>query len=310
MQRLRFLPGRRTRVALALVGATLSAQAHDTWFETQQNLRSGTLLALGTGNQFPQMETGLVAESLAQAQCQMSDGSVAKLPALPAWLATTATAATAATAATTAATASIAPSPTPSPALQLLAPSGASSCFTQLKPFDIEITADKVALYLKEIQAPATLRARWADLQKRGLPWRERYVKHARILLAAGAAVPTVTGTASGTASGTPPGTPMGMDLHIEGPTRPLQAGDSFTVQVQRDGQALPHQAIELRSEASRYGFWRQSDAQGRLQFTVPLAGRWLLRGTDLRASERDGEWDSRFVTLTFEVTPSAPKAP
>jgi Domain of unknown function (DUF4198) len=291
MQRLRVLPGRRTSVALGLVCATLAVQAHDTWFETQQNLRSGTLLALGTGNQFPQMETGLVGESLAQAKCQMSDGSVAKLPALPAWLATTATAATAT------------PSPTPSSALQLLAPPAASSCFTQLKAFDIEITADKVALYLKEIQAPAPLRARWADLQKRGLPWRERYVKHARILLAANAGAPAATGTASGT--------PMGMDLHIEGPTRPLQAGDSFTVQVQRDGQALPHQAIELRSDSSRYGFWRQSDAQGRMQFTVPLAGRWLLRGTDLRAAvDRADAWDSRFVTLAFDVAPHAAAAP
>jgi uncharacterized GH25 family protein len=103
----------------------------------------------------------------------------------------------------------------------------------------------------------------------------------------------------------------MGMDLHIEGPTRPLRAGDTFTVQVQRDGQALPNQAIELRSEVSRYGFWRQSDAQGRLQFSVPLAGRWLLRGTDLRAAvDRADAWDSRFVTLAFDVAPRAPAAP
>jgi hypothetical protein len=35
----------------------------------------------------------------------------------------------------------------------------------------------------------------------------------------------------------------------------------------------------------------------------VPLAGRWILRGTDLRAcAERPGTWDSRFVTLAFGV--------
>jgi hypothetical protein len=296
MSRLHFLICRRTSLTLSLLGAALCAQAHDTWFEAEQTLRSGTLLALGTGSQFPTVETSLVNDSVAQAQCQLSDGSLAKLPSLP----------------SPPSTAAAKPSAnTPqSLALRLLAPPQASNCWAQLKPFDITITADKVAVYLKEIQAPAALRARWVDLQQRGLPWRERYVKHARILLA-GAVVNEVANEVAGTASkSSPVDAAMGMDLRIEGPARPLQAGDSFTVQVQRDGQALPNQAIELRSDNSRYGFWRQSDAQGRLQFTVPLAGRWLLRGTDLRAADREGEWDSRFVTLTFEVTPRTAKAP
>jgi hypothetical protein len=35
----------------------------------------------------------------------------------------------------------------------------------------------------------------------------------------------------------------------------------------------------------------------------APLPGRWLLRGTELRLSqERPDTWDSRFVTLAFDV--------
>jgi hypothetical protein len=35
----------------------------------------------------------------------------------------------------------------------------------------------------------------------------------------------------------------------------------------------------------------------------VPLAGHWLLRGTDLRLSDTvPDSWDSRFVTLAFSV--------
>ena len=38
---------------------------------------------------------------------------------------------------------------------------------------------------------------------------------------------------------------------------------------------------------------------------TVPLAAKWMLRGTDLRLSTSNPDfWDSRFVTLTFEVFP------
>jgi len=72
-----------------------------------------------------------------------------------------------------------------------------------------------------------------------------------------------------------------------------------------RDGQPLVGVPVELRSDLSPIGFWRQTDAEGRLQITVPLAARWLLRSVDLRpaASKPEG-WDSRFVTLAFDVLP------
>ena len=39
-----------------------------------------------------------------------------------------------------------------------------------------------------------------------------------------------------------------------------------------------------------------------------PLAGRWMLRGVDLRVSPRTtDEWVSRFVMLAFDVAPRVP---
>jgi hypothetical protein len=52
-------------------------------------------------------------------------------------------------------------------------------------------------------------------------------------------------------------------------------------------------------------GLWSQTDEQGRVTLQAPLAGRWILRGTDLALSaSRPDEWESRFATLAFEVAP------
>jgi hypothetical protein len=81
--------------------------------------------------------------------------------------------------------------------------------------------------------------------------------------------------------------------------------GDRLAFQVLRDGQPLADFAVELRSATVRFGQWGRTDADGRVEFKPPLPGRWLLRGVDLRVSATDPDaWDSRFVTLAFEVLP------
>jgi hypothetical protein len=70
-----------------------------------------------------------------------------------------------------------------------------------------------------------------------------------------------------------------------------------------RIGQPLPDLSVELRGDRIALGIWRKTDAEGRVRFPAPLAGRWVLRGTELRVSERDPDtWESRFVTLAFEI--------
>ena len=78
-----------------------------------------------------------------------------------------------------------------------------------------------------------------------------------------------------------------------------------------RDGRPLPGLAVALRHRAdttTSSGLWLRTDEQGRVPLHLHSAGKWLLRGIDIRPSPTVPEaWDSRFVTLAFEVaTPPA----
>lgn len=163
----------------------------------------------------------------------------------------------------------------------------AGSCWAQSTPFELTLDPAKIDLYLAEVRPDAALLQAWQAMQARGLPWVERYAKHARIVTNAAAAA-------------APSGMAMDVLLWSDGTPR---RGRPLTLQVLRDGQPLPHFAVELRNDRSHFGLWRRTDAQGRLAFTPPFAAAWLLRGVDLRLSDtRPGIWDSRFVTLAFDV--------
>ncbi len=257
----------RVLAAAALTGCALSAAAHDTWFEPLPPTRAGELrLALGTGDRFPAQEFAIDPKYLVRQGCSIDVGRPAG--ALRAQL-TTAT------------------------ALVLRAPVSARSCWAQLTPFQITLQADKVPIYLKEINASADLRATWADLQARSLPWQETYTKHARINL----------GDVSAQ-SAAPSG--MALDMLLQADPGPVRVRDKVVVQVLRDGRPLAGFNVELRSELSPLGLWHRTDADGRVTLQPPLPGRWMLRGTDLALSaSRPDEWESRFVTLAFEVAPA-----
>ncbi len=247
-------------LALTLALATHCAAAHDTWFERLPAEDGAVRLALGTGNRFPVQESGIGAQHLVHSGCRAAR------------LATT-----------------LRPLRDEATSLLLQAAPGMATCWAQSEPFEVTLAADKIALYLREIQAGPEQRAAWAAMQQRGLPWRERYAKHARIELGP----PTAQAV------------PMAMDLLIEHPG-PVRAGEPISVRVLRDGQPLAGLAVELVGEASAFGIWRRSDAQGRLQVPVPAAGRWLLRATELRLSDSMPDtWDSRFVTLAFDAGPA-----
>lgn len=255
-------------LAAALSGCALGAAAHDTWFEPMPPTRAGELrLALGTGDRFPAQETAIDPKYLARHGCNSSaPGPVGALRAQQ----ITAT------------------------ALVLRAPASARSCWAQLTPFHITLEADKVAVYLKEINASAELRATWAAQQARRLPWQETYTKHARINLGEVSAM-----------SSEPSG--MAMDMLLQAAPGPLRVRDKVVVQVLREGRPLPGFNVQWRSELSPVGIWKQTDEQGRVTLQPPLPGRWVLRGTDLALSaSRPDEWESRFVTLAFEVAPAA----
>lgn len=264
----------RNAAVLVMAHLALSANAHDTWFAIRAaNLPGTVVMALGTGNQFPVQEFAIDAGHLQERGCRQAGVSIAlkAIAKAPASLLLSAT------------TTGAAP----------------ATCWSQLIPFEIELAPDKVDLYLDEIKASTALRERWAAMQARGLPWRERYVKSARVEIAA-----SVDGTAPALPA-TP--APMTMDVLLTSGLQRSRTGDPLAIQVLRDGVPLPGFSIELRGTVPGTARWFRTDAQGRVSTRAPPPGRWVWRGTDLRPSASDPDtWDSCFVTLAFEVHAAA----
>jgi Domain of unknown function (DUF4198) len=254
-------------LALALLPGL--AAAHDTWFVPQPPTDRGELvLALGTGEMFPLLQTPVLPQQLAFGGCRgdnVNERSLRRVSETPNALLLR----------------------TPRP----VSPGVGLSCWVQLVPIDIEIDDAIVELYLKEANALPAVRERWASLKARGVRWRETYVKHARIELDGRGAAATAAQPVSG----------LGMDVRLETPERPLRVGQPLRFQVLRDGQPLAGLPVELRNDLSPIGLWRTTDAEGRITLALPLAARWILRGTDIRPAGAE-RWDSRFVTLAFEV--------
>jgi hypothetical protein len=261
--------------AAALAAALNTAHAHDTWFAPMPNSPgSGLMLALGTGNQFPVQESGIEHKHLVYSGCRREPGgrplALQRMADAPSAL-----------------------------ELRVRAERGLPlTCWAQTAAFEVELPDDKIALYFKEIQAPAAVRDAWAQIRARGVKWKERYTKHARIELNPGAGAQTLGPGASAAAP-----VNMAMDVLLEAPQHAPRRGDTLQFRVLRDGRPLPDFAVELRGDKLPVGIWRKTDADGRVRVPAPLPGRWVLRGTDLRPSEREPDsWESRFVTLAFEV--------
>ena len=258
--------------ALAALAACLvfapPATAHDTWFQTLAPTPSGQLVfAIATGNRFPVFEFPIAYQYLVGSGCRGPGGTLAPLAHVedrPGAL--------------------ILRSPRPLDARVGIA------CWAQLKPFDVEVPQDKVELYLSEIQASPALRATWAAMKSRGLPWRERYTKSVRTELAG---------------SGLRGALPLQMDVRLDNPRTPIRSGDELVFQVLLRGQPVADLPVEFVSHLNPLGLWRKTDAEGRVRIALPLAARWLARAVDLRVSPKNAdEWESDFVTLAFDVGP------
>lgn len=271
----------RTLRAVALAAALASgsgAWAHDSWLSPSELPARGgrALLQLSTGNRYPVQEFNPTAASLVRAQC--SDGGAAALALRPGrnqpkWLEL-------------------------EPASRRGRP--ALACWLELKPFDLVMEPDKVQVYFAEIRPPQALREAWAQMQARGVAWQESYRKFARIELATAAAA---TAAQRAVARG-----PAGLDLEIVVlGDAPIVVGQPVGFQVLREGRPLAGFPVELVSERSPLGIWRETDGEGRLVHTLPFAGRWLLRGTDLRQTPQADRWSSLFVTLAIEAPAAGP---
>lgn len=252
--------------ALALAGA---ARAHDTWFLPGAfATRPGEEVQaeLTSGMDFPAPETTIAPERLARAVMRLG-GREAKLEAAgPGERALVLKAA--------------------------LPSAGVATLGVQLHPRPITLTPEQVEEYLAEIGSSEDLRRAWKALG--ASEWREIYTKHATSFVRVGEA-----------AAGTEWALPLGLGLEIvpeADPTR-LAAGMSLPVRVLRNGAPLAGFRLSFLPEGGGAEKVATTDAGGRSNLTFDRPGRWLVRGVDLRRSERpEADWESDFTTLTLEI--------
>lgn len=265
------LSNRFTGALLAALLAPAIAFAHDTWLNPPME-EGGSLLTLtlASGNRFPKQESTLAADGVMASGCFDGQGRSHELRARG----------------------------VQQDALRLRVRAEREpvlSCWVQTRVFEVQIEPALVDVYLKEIQAPAPALQAWQAQRVAGIAWQEAYAKNARIELAGSGAAAALLNAAR---------KPLGRGLEIvpaEG--HAPRTGADFVLQVLLDGRPLPGQAVELVSERNPLGVWRRSDAQGRLQYPIPFAGRWLLRATHLvPPAGGDKRWRSQFATLAIQV--------
>ncbi len=170
---------------------------------------------------------------------------------------------------------------------------GVATIGVDLKPRTLDLELAKVQEYFDEIDPPDAVKQRWAAMPK-PKRWRESYVKHSKTVVRVGKFESDRSWAE-----------PIGMFLEIVPETDPttLKPGDEFAVHVLKDGKPFEGFSLGIIREAMFNGEFKKTDANGRVVFKLDKAGRWLLRGTDLRPSSKpDLEWESDFTTLTIEV--------
>ena len=257
--------------ATATLLVTLAmAVAHDTWllpnrFHTEPGTTA--LLDLTSGMEFPKLDVGPKRERVGRVVCRLAGRSFDLNDF------------------TEAANSLRIKAAFPEP--------GIAAIWVKSSPRQIELKPDQVREYIEEIDAPAAARQQWAEM-KEPKRWRESYTKHPKTFVRVGDAKIDMSWRE-----------PVGMFLEIvpeKDPTT-LHVGDDFPVRVLRDGAALSDFSLGVLATGESKGTIRKTDAAGRASFRLDKAGRWLLRGTDLRKSTKpDVDWESDFATLTIEV--------
>jgi hypothetical protein len=170
------------------------------------------------------------------------------------------------------------------------------SCWLELAPVDIEIEPRLVEVYFTEIRTSAANR-------QPGL-----HCRHGPCLGAS--AIASSPGSSWGRDAGWR-GSRPGLDLEIVVlGSKPIAVGEPLEFQVLRDGRPFAGFPVELVSERSALGIWRESDADGKLRHSLPFAGRWLAARHRLAPVERSARTpgkaaSSRWRSRRAEIRPS-----
>jgi len=256
-------------LSLWAIFLTTAALGHDTWLIPDRfgvALKTTVKLDLTSGMAFPKLDVGPKRERVESARCRLA-GRAFEISDISAG---------------------------PSSLLfkSELPETGIATFWVKLPPRSIELKPAEVQEYLDEIDAPASLRKQWAEMEPKR--WREVYAKHPKTFVRVGDPKADRSWAE-----------PVGMILEIvpeKDPTT-LREGDELSVRVLKNG--TPYGAFSLNALAAgeTKGETQKTDPAGRVTFRLNKAGAWLLRGTDVRKSTKmDADWESDFTTVTLEV--------
>ncbi|MEM6962459.1 MAG: DUF4198 domain-containing protein [Myxococcota bacterium] len=180
--------------------------------------------------------------------------------------------------------------------LQALAKEGLNCVWVQLRPRILEIPDhDDIEHYLEEIGAGDSVWQHWTAEKDEEL-WRESYSKLARTYLRASASGAATDCTATASRSR--------FDILPQQDPTQLSAGESLDLRVLFDGEPINDQSVAVVREGDQPQALLSSDEKGLLRVQTTGTGRYMVYATHLRAIDRDiFNWESDFVTLTFEVS-------
>jgi uncharacterized GH25 family protein len=257
-------------VVLVLSGVAAPAAAHDTWLQPRRtSVLPGTIAQIDftSGNKFATFDAAIKSDRIVTARARLNAKTIDIQPGAP-----------------------------DKKSLELRVPlsdPGIATIWLSLAPKSIELNRKEVQHYLDEIDAPALLMQAWYA-GKGSKPWREIYSKHAKTFVRVGR--PKADRSWS---------EPVGMPLEIvpeKDPTA-LRAGDEFPVRVLKNGAPLIDFSLGIVHDGKTNRAFKKTDAAGRAVFKLARPGKWLLRGTELRSSNKPAtDWESDFATLSFEV--------
>jgi len=257
----------------ALLIIPAGASGHDTWFIPDRFVvaaAEAVVFDLTSGMEFPKNDSAIKQERLEVARCRLA-GSTTEISGIEA-------------------------GPQSLRLKQQVEKAGLATCWVQLLPRALELKPAEVEEYLEEVGAPDSIRKAWAEMKPQR--WRESYRKGAKTVLRVGEAENDVSWKE-----------PVGMPLEIvpeRDPTRvKVHATELFTVTVLKDGAPLADFSLNAIRAGDKEGETRKTNAGGAVSFRLAQPGRWLIRGTELRRSQKpDVDWESDFSTLTLEVSP------
>ncbi len=260
-------------VVLLLSAIASPAAAHDTWLQPRRTSVSPGAIAqidLTSGDKFATFDAAIKPDRIGTARARLNGKTFDVQPGAP-----------------------------EKKSLELRVPlsdPGIATIWLSLAPKLIELNRKEVQHYLDEIGAPALLTQAWYA-GKGSKPWREIYSKHAKTFVHVGRPGRTKADRSWSE--------PVGMPLEIipeKDPTA-LRAGDEFPVRVLRNGAPLADFSLGIVREGRTNRSFKKTDVEGRAVFKVARAGKWLLRGTELRSSNKPAtDWESDFTTLSFVV--------